>query len=194
MRLVDLFMGEVGHLRAIDEGLDVGALGDDAEVIPLAILHEAVLVDGRVLRRRLRGEPAEAGGFAVDVAGLAGRGFDLALGSVDATGLVVFAFTHVCLADEGADLDAGVQAVVVLDVELEFKVAVFFVRAEKGVGAAFGVFTDNGAVLNAVGGDATLDAPAVEVRSVEEVDPAVFGGLDVEREKCRGGDEMAKGQ
>ena len=71
--LVDLFVAEVGDEFTVDPSLDVGAFGNDAEVVPLAVLE--VLVRDEFF---LWGEPSTTGGFAVDVAGFGtffARGF-----------------------------------------------------------------------------------------------------------------------
>lgn len=71
--LVDLFVAEVGDEFPVDPSLDVGAFGNDAEVVPLAVLE--VLVRDELV---FWGEPSTTGGFAVDVAGFGtffARGF-----------------------------------------------------------------------------------------------------------------------
>ena len=137
------------------------------------------------------GEPAEAGGFAVNVAGLARGGFDLALRAVDAVALGSFAFGafdfdgFVC----GADLNAGIEGVIDLHFEFEFEVAVLFVGGEEGVGAAFRGGADDGAVHHLVGSGAVALGPAFEGFAVKETGPAVLseGGRGREQE---GGKQM----
>ena len=44
MRLVDLFMSQIGNHMTVDPRLDSSTLGDDAVLIPLTILKEIVSV------------------------------------------------------------------------------------------------------------------------------------------------------
>ena len=162
----DLFIREVGDGLAVDPGFDVHAVGDDAEVVPLAVLHELVR-DEFVFGS----EPAAAGGFAVDVAGFGAfgsAGFDFTLGSVDAAAV----FVLVDILEERADHDSGVELVVDLDVEFDFKVVVLGIGGEEAVGAPFLGGADDGVAFDGVFGVAAFDGPAVEVFAVEEVGPA----------------------
>lgn len=165
----DLFVREVGDGLAIDPGFDVHAVGDNAEMVPLAVLHD-FMRDKFVLG----GEPAATGGFAVDVAGLGAlgpAGFDLALGSEDATTVGIF----VDVFEEGADHDAGVELVVDLNVELEFEVVVLGVGGEEAVWAPFLGGADDGVAFDGVFRLTAFDGPTVEVFAVEEGGPTGVG-------------------
>src|SRR5207253_2118870 len=72
-----------------------------------------------------------------------------------------------------ADLHAGVEFVIDLDLELQLEVAVVLDGAEKRVGTALRGLADDAAILGAVGGRAVALFPAVEVLAVEERHPAV---------------------
>lgn len=174
---VDFEVGEIGDQGAVDPCFDIGALGDDAEVVPFAVFE--VLVGDELF---LGGEPAAAGGLAVDVSGFGSvlsAGFGLDLGSVEASAEGAF----FGIAEEGADLATGVEAVVDLGFELEFEVAVLFVGDEEGVGAAGVGGADDGAVLDLVGGVSAFDGPAGEVFSIEGLGPLVGGSVESEGSK-----------
>ncbi len=158
----DLFVGEVGDGLAVDPCFDVGSVGDDAEVVPLAIFHELVW-DEEVLWSK----PAATGGFSVDVAGLGSfwsTGFAFDLGAEDTAAVFIFVFVLTARANH----DAGVEVVVDLSLELELEIVVEFVGAEEGVWAAFFGGADDGVAFDGVFRFAAHDGPTAEVVSVEE--------------------------
>lgn len=168
----DFFVGEIGDCFSVDPSFDVSFVGDDAEVVPLSVLHEGVrdeLIIGR--------EPAATGRFAVDVTGLGSfvsAGFDLTLRSEDAATVGVF----VDVLEEGAEHHSGVEGVVDLDLEFEFEVVVLGIGGEEAVRASFFGGADDGVAFDGVFRFATFDGPTVEVFAVEEGGPAGAEFLD----------------
>lgn len=80
---VDFFVAEITNEDSVDPSFDIGSFGDDPEVVPLAVLE--VLVRDEF---GLWGEPATAGGFAIEVAGfgtIVAAVFGFYLGSVETT-------------------------------------------------------------------------------------------------------------
>lgn len=164
---VDFLIGEIGDEGAVDPSFDIRSLGDDAEVVPLAVFE--VLVRDELF---FWGEPASAGGFAVDVTcfgSFGAAGFAFHLGAEEAS--AEFAFLGV--AEMGADLATGVEFVVDLGVELDFEVSVLLVGDEEGIWATFCGGADDDAVFDLVGCVPALDGPIAEVFAVEGMCPFV---------------------
>jgi len=161
---VNLVVGQVGDLDAVHPGLDARPLGQDAVLVPAAVLKDGVVRSGLV---RFGGKPAEAGGLAVDVARVARPGHDLDLRPPHAA---LFRLTLQPFGLEGTDLAAAVERVVHFDLEEELEVAELAVGAEEGVGTALGGAPHNRAVLHGVGGGAVQLRPPVQGPPVEEAD------------------------
>ena len=98
MSLKDLFVRQISNGFAIDPGLNVSTFRDNAEFVPLAVLHNFVR-----LQVFFAGQPSAAGRFAVDVAcfcSVGSTGLDLALRTVHTTVLSFFFLPSVSLVFE----------------------------------------------------------------------------------------------
>src|SRR5262249_42102084 len=152
---------EVRDGHVVDPRLDRLALGDDTVFVPLAIL-EGLARFGDV---RVDIEPAGGQSLAPDAAGVAVGG-NLDLRTVDAFLLLVVLGLR-------ADLHAGIQLVIDLDLELQLEVAVILGGAKERVWASLARPADNAAVLDAILGGAVALFPAVERLAVEQFHPAL---------------------
>ena len=168
MIFVDLFVSQVFDCLAVDPSLNPRPFGDDAELVPFAVLEVLVWLESLFC-----GQPTELGGLAIDVARFGTfrtASFDLDLRAVDATELLV-AFGSLSLR---ANLDSRVQLVGVLHFEFQFEVGVVSRRAEERIRATFVCLAHNRAVLDAIRRGAVLLNPTGQRLTVEEFDPTVF--------------------
>ena len=175
---------------AIDEGLDRIAFANDAELIPLVLLER--FAGGGVFLEVV--EPT-ASAFIVDAGGVGPiTGVDLALVTEDpatlaaldgfVAGLFRFAFGN----ELAANLNAGIQAGIDLEIENEFKVLVFLLGAEERVRRVRHGTADDCSVFNLVVGLAAALDPPIEVFAVEKRLPTIIVGID------RGGKNRGQGQ
>src|SRR5579883_2944378 len=161
-------VGEVGGGDPVDPGPIAVPLDHDAIAVPAVVL-EGVLRLGRDL-----GEPASTAALVIEPTGrpdlLAG---DLALRAVDdARPLAVRLIRIILLVDVAADLDAGVEPGVALDLQFEHEVLVIPLAQER-VGAAHGRRADDRTVIDPVRGESAIDLPAIERLAIEQRRPAL---------------------
>ncbi len=90
MCFVDGFVGQVGNCITVDPSLDVRTFGNDAELVPFAVLH--VFVRNQII---FRSQPTTTSRLAVDVTRFGtflAACFNFTLRSIDATNGVIFLF------------------------------------------------------------------------------------------------------
>ena len=167
MGLEFFLVDEVGYLIPVDPGLDAGAFGQDAVLVPFSVLE--VLVWFELF---LGGHPSAAG-FTVDVTGfgsLVSRCLDFDLRAVYPAELIPsFLFLVVQDLGLGADLNTRVKLVVdQFDLELKIEISIELVRAKEGIRAALLGRAKDCSVLDDVSGRAVLLGPALEGFAVKD--------------------------
>ena len=180
---------EVGAGCAVEPGFDGIATAFDADFVPLAGLVSFLADFGKGLgvSAALAGIEPTAPAFVVDAAAPHAVGFvgiDLHLITVHAPGgdLASFAVAEFHGGDffknVGADLHAGVEAVVAVVFVFENEVAINFPGAQEGVGGAIDGGADEDAVLHGVLGLAAFLDPTGEIFAVEEGREIFIGGRE----------------
>lgn len=172
----NLLIAEIADEDSVEPGSDIGALGDDTEVIPLTVLK--IFVRDELI---LWGEPATTSGFAIDVScfrTIFSTCFGFDLGAVEPTTVLVL----IAIFQKRADLAAGVEFVAHPGFELEFEVAVLLVGHKKGVWASLGCCADDDAVLDLISGGTAFDGPPGQVPPIERKGPFATKGRGEEGE------------
>ena len=181
---------DIDALHAVEPCADTRAVGFDLHVVPFADLGElaTLLGEGQGVAAAETGEDPAATAFFVEAGGphaglgsvllyVLRIGIDLCLVAVDASDGYLGRFTVATLVDDflgfgvAAELHAGVQARVVLEIILEHEVRVVLVGGEEGVRRVEGRGADEVALgADGVGGFAAELLEAREVLAVEDLD------------------------